>query len=156
VADIAPRSTIDVHLREVQRSDIDVFFHRQQEPEANRCANTDPQSRTDFVAHWQGRIVGDDTVLAKTACTEGKVIGYVVAWWKDGRRCVGYWFGRSFWGRGLGTQALGKFLASETTRPLFADTDIGNVPSQRLLQRWRLPPRRNALHFDGPVRDIRA
>jgi RimJ/RimL family protein N-acetyltransferase len=58
-----------------------------------------------------------------------------VAWWKDDRRCVGYWLGRDFWGRGLGTQALAPFLALETTRPLFADTDISNYASQRLLQR---------------------
>jgi RimJ/RimL family protein N-acetyltransferase len=66
---------------------------------------------------------------------DGKTAGNVVAWWQDGRRSVGYWFGREFWGRGAGTRALTQFLELEQTRPLYADTDVGNTASIRLLER---------------------
>lgn len=109
-----------------------------QDPVANRRANSTAQSQNDFIAHWRDKILGDDTVHAQTVCVDGEVAGYVVAWWKDNRRCVGYWLGGNFWGRGVGTQALYQFLVRESTRPLFADTDISNVASQRLLERCGL------------------
>ncbi|MBB5774788.1 GNAT family N-acetyltransferase [Nonomuraea jabiensis] len=36
---------------------------------------------------------------------EGEVAGNIVAWWEEDRRFIGYWFGREFWGRGIGTRA---------------------------------------------------
>src|SRR4051812_23432521 len=36
---------------------------------------------------------------------DGRPAGNIVAWWQDGQRYVGYWFGREFWGRGVGTRA---------------------------------------------------
>jgi RimJ/RimL family protein N-acetyltransferase len=133
--DVAGRSTERVRLRPVERPDVDIFFTQQQDPEANRRANSTAQSQNDFIAHWRDRILGDDTVHARTVCADEQVAGYVVAWWKGRRRCVGYWVGREFWGRGVGTQALRQFLDLEPIRPLFADTDINNAASQRLLER---------------------
>ncbi|WP_308250938.1 GNAT family N-acetyltransferase [Nonomuraea rhizosphaerae] len=49
------------------------------------------------------------------------------------RRFLGYWLGRAFWGRGVGTRALGLFLELEKTRPLYADPFEGNTASVRLL-----------------------
>jgi hypothetical protein len=65
MTDIAGRSTIDVRLRGVERSDIDIFFRQQQDPEAGRRANSTPPTQDEFVAHWRDRILGDDTVLAQ-------------------------------------------------------------------------------------------
>ncbi|MEV4369316.1 GNAT family protein [Nonomuraea sp. NPDC049637] len=59
----------------------------------------------------------------------------MVSWWEGERRFVGYWLGRPFWGRGVGTAALGLFLAEEKTRPLYADPFAGNTGSVRLLER---------------------
>ena len=125
---------VRVRLRPVEQGDIDAFFLQQQDPEANRRANSAARSRSDFVAHWRDKILGDDTVYAQTVC-DSQVAGYVVAWSHDDHRCVGYWLGQDFWGRGVGTQALRQFLDLESTRPLIADTDIGNAASQRLLER---------------------
>jgi RimJ/RimL family protein N-acetyltransferase len=126
---------MDVHLRPAEPADVDTFFDQQQDPEANRRANSTALSRADFLAHWRDRILGDDSVHARTICADGQVAGYVVAWWQDDRRSVGYWLGRSYWGRGLGTRALREFLLLEPTRPLYADTDVGNTASRRLLER---------------------
>jgi len=129
-----------VRLRAVESADIDAFYLQQQEPEANRRANSTARARSDFVAHWRDRILGDDLVHARTICDDGRVAGYVVAWWQEDHRCMGYWLGRHFWGRGVGTQAVRQFLSLESMRPLFADTDIGNTASQRLLQRCGFRP----------------
>ncbi|HBF79552.1 MAG TPA: GNAT family N-acetyltransferase, partial [Streptomyces sp.] len=61
--------------------------------------------------------------------------GNVVAWWEEDRRFIGYWLGREYWGRGVGTRALTLFLARETARPLHADPHAENTGSVRLLEK---------------------
>lgn len=51
------------------------------------------------------------------------------------RRYLGYWFGRPYWGRGIGTWALALFLRSEKSRPLYAARFTGNTASVRLLEK---------------------
>ncbi|GGQ56097.1 GNAT family N-acetyltransferase [Couchioplanes azureus] len=126
---------LEVALREPALADVDVFFAQEQDPEAARRANFTPRSRAEFVHHWTQRILGDDTVDSRTVTVDGETAGNVVAWWQDGRRTIGYWLGREFWGRGIGTEALRQFLERERFRPLYADTDVSNTVSLRLLRR---------------------
>ena len=135
MSEIAGRPTDRVRLRPAEYADVDVFLLQQQDPEANRRANSTALSPSDFLAHWRDRILDDDAVHARTVLADEQIAGYIVAWWKDTRRCVGYWMGREFWGSGIGTEALGQFLGLEPVRPLFADTDIDNAASRRLLER---------------------
>lgn len=58
-----------------------------------------------------------------------------MAWWDEGRRFIGYWLGRRYWGRGIGTRALALFLEREKVRPLHADPFVGNTGSVRLLEK---------------------
>ena len=39
------------------------------------------------------------------------------SWQDDGRRLVGYWIGRQYWGRGVATQALARFVARDPELP---------------------------------------
>jgi RimJ/RimL family protein N-acetyltransferase len=71
----------------------------------------------------------------QTVTVDGEPAGNVVAWWDQDRRFVGYWFGRRYWGRGIGTRALTLFLQREPVRPLYADPFSGNTGSVRLLVR---------------------
>jgi RimJ/RimL family protein N-acetyltransferase len=72
----------------------------------------------------------------RTVTVDGVPAGNLVAWTQeDGRRFIGYWLGRAYWGRGIGTRALALFLARETTRPLHADPAAANTGSVKLLER---------------------
>ena len=124
-----------VTLRSVDPADLDVFYAQANDPTAIARANVPPRSKPEFYAHWRNRIVGDPTVLARTVCAGDAAAGYLVSWWQDGHRTVGYWLGREFWGQGVGTAALLQFLSLEVTRPLYADTDVANTASRRLLER---------------------
>ena len=124
-----------MRLREVEEADVEVFFAQEQDPEAARRANFTPRDHQSFADHWARKILGDPSVRAQTVTLDGATAGNLVAWWQHERRYVGYWLGREFWGRGVGTLALSLFLEQEKVRPLWADTDIGNVASQRLLRR---------------------
>jgi len=92
------------------------------------------RDREAFCAHWQ-RILGDETVTKKTIVHEGEVAGNVLCWPQDGRRLVGYWLGREFWGKGLATRALGELVDLVTARPLHAWVAKSNVGSVRVLEK---------------------
>lgn len=124
-----------VQLRDVEVADLGLFFEFEQEPEANRRARFTPRDREPFMAHWTDRVLGDPTVFVQTVTVAGETAGNIVAWWQDGRRFIGYWLGREYWGRGVATAALGLFLQCETTRPLWADPAAANVGSVKLLEK---------------------
>ena len=125
----------DVRLRDVEKPDLEVLFEQQLDPEAARLANFPSRDRERFMTHWTTRVLGDPTVFVQTGTVDGEVAGSVVAWWDRDRRFVGYWLGRPFWGRGVGTRALRLFLRREPVRPLYADPYSGNTASVRLLEK---------------------
>jgi len=124
-----------VSLRDVARADVDIFFEQECDPEALRRANFPARDRPAFVDHWERNILAAQTVRAQTVLAGTAVAGNVVAWWQEGRREVGYWLGREYWGRGIGTRALTLFLQQEAGRPLTATVDVNNAASIRLLTR---------------------
>ena len=125
----------DVGLRDVEEPDLEVFFEHQRDPEAARLANFPSRDRERFMTHWTTRVLGDPTVLVQTVTVDGEPAGSVVSWWDRDRRFIGYWFGRPWWGRGIGTRALTLFLEREPVRPLYADPFSANTASVRLLER---------------------
>ncbi|RII20963.1 hypothetical protein DSC45_02440 [Streptomyces sp. YIM 130001] len=124
-----------VALRDVQDADLEVFLEQEHDPEAARRSNFPPRERESFMTHWRTRVLGDPTVRVRAILHEGELAGSAVAWWEGDRRFVGYWLGRPYWGRGVGTRALTLFLEQETERPLHADPHAGNTASVRLLEK---------------------
>jgi RimJ/RimL family protein N-acetyltransferase len=124
----------EVRLRGVTEDDLPVFFEHQRDPEANRMAAFPPRDRDAFMAHWT-TILRDASVVARTVLLDGEVAGNVVAFDYEGRREVGYWIGRAFWGKGVATGALRAFLAEVTERPIYAGVAEANVASIRVLEK---------------------
>ena len=87
------------------------------------------------MTHWTTKVLGDPANLVQTVTVDDVPAGNVVAWWEDDQRFIGYWFGREFWGRGIGSAALTLFLQREQERPLYADPFAGNTGSVRLLEK---------------------
>ncbi|MGW0827461.1 GNAT family N-acetyltransferase [Streptomyces sp. NPDC002845] len=125
----------DVRLRGVRESDLELFHAYENDAEAVRRSRFTPRPREAFMTHWATKILGDRTVFVRTVTVGGEPAGSIVAWWEeDGRRFLGYWLGRRYWGRGVGTTALALFLQQEKHRPLHADPFKGNTASVRLLE----------------------
>lgn len=132
----APGSVGAVRLRPVERDDLELFHVFEQDEEAVRRSRFPAREREAFMRHWTTRILGDPSGLVRTVTVDGAVAGNVLAWWaEDGRRFLGYWLGRAYWGKGVGTRALALFLAEEPHRPLYADPFGDNTASVRLLER---------------------
>ncbi|GAA3850746.1 GNAT family N-acetyltransferase [Streptomyces sedi] len=125
----------EVRLREVEDADLEVFLAQEHDPEAARRSRFPPRERDRFLRHWRTNVLGAPGVFVRAVTVDGRLAGNVVAWWDGERRFLGYWLGREFWGRGVGTRAVALFLERERHRPLHADPHVGNVGSVRLLER---------------------
>jgi RimJ/RimL family protein N-acetyltransferase len=121
-------------LRDVLESDLPVFFEHQRDPEATAMADFPARDRDAFDAHWE-RVLADPSLYKKTIVFEGQVAGNIGSWAQDGRRLVGYWVGKEFWGKGLATQALTELIDELDTRPLYAYVAKTNIGSIRVLEK---------------------
>ncbi|HUG90053.1 MAG TPA: GNAT family N-acetyltransferase [Planctomycetaceae bacterium] len=124
-----------VRLRDVTEGDLPIFFEHQREPDANWMASFPARERDAFMAHW-GRIMVDPAVVVQTILVDEHVAGNVVSWVADGRRLVGYWIGKDWWGRGIASAGLGAFLERVTARPLYARVAKDNIGSIRVLEKF--------------------
>ena len=133
------QSTPDLVLRDVIDQDLSVFFEFQRDPTASYMAAfvaRDPSDRDAFDAHWT-RIRKDPTITMKTILVGGKVAGSVACYTDEhlGKPEVTYWIGREFWGKGVATTALSRFLEIVATRPIYGRAARDNVASLRVLEK---------------------
>ncbi|MBB4712891.1 GNAT family N-acetyltransferase [Streptomyces luteogriseus] len=126
---------VDVRLRDVVEADLEFFLAYEHDPEAVRRSRFTPRPREAFLRHWKTKVLGDDTVFVQAVTVDGDVAGSIVTWWDGDRRFLGYWLGRPYWGRGIGSRALALFLEREQNRPLHADPAGDNTGSVRLLEK---------------------
>ena len=111
--------TSDILLRDVIEADLPIFFEQQLDPDAIEMAAFPSRDREAFMAHW-ARIIADDSVILKTILFDGQVAGNIVSFEESGKREVGYWIGKEYWGKGIATKALASFLDYVRPRPLYA------------------------------------
>lgn len=130
-----------VALRPVEPGDLPLFFEHQRDPIAVEMVDFKSRDRAAFDQHW-AKILADETGLIRTIAatfdeSEPKehVAGNIVSWNSDGKREIGYWIDRAYWGRGIASAALSAFLRLEETRPLYAGVAKHNVASVRVLQK---------------------
>ena len=123
-----------VILRDVIEADLPIFFEQQLDPEATQMAAFPSRDRDAFMAHWK-KIMSNENVTLKTILFDDHVAGNVVSWEQSGEREVGYWIGKEYWGKGIGTKALAEFLGYVKTRPLYAHVAKHNVGSLCVLQK---------------------
>ncbi|MFJ5729515.1 GNAT family N-acetyltransferase [Streptomyces paradoxus] len=125
----------DVRLRDAVADDPEFLLAYEHDPEAVRRSRYMPRPREAFLRHWQTELLGDGTVFVQAVTVDGEVAGSVVARWEGDRRFLGYWLGRPYWGRGIGSRALTLFLERERNRPPYADPAGANTGSVRLLEK---------------------
>ncbi len=125
----------NVFLRDVTKQDLPILFEHQLDPDANQMAAFPPREREAFISHWTDKVLGDETVVAKTILYDGQVAGNIVSWEQSSEREIGYWLGKEYWGKGIASQALSAFLLIVKVRPLFAHVAKHNIASLRVLQK---------------------
>jgi len=121
-------------LRDATRDDLPILYEYQLDPDATAMAAFPSRDWEAFTAHWS-RILGDGANITKVVVADGQVAGSIASFEMNGRREVGYWFGREFWGKGIATRALAALLEHDATRPLHAHVAKHNTGSLRVLQK---------------------
>jgi RimJ/RimL family protein N-acetyltransferase len=124
----------NINLRFVKESDLPIFYLQQADEEAARMADFPIRTEEAFYAHWQ-KIMADPANILRTIEWEGQVSGNIVSFLLEGKREVGYWLGREYWGKGIATRALELFLQEVTERPLYGFTAHTNPASARVLEK---------------------
>ena len=121
-------------IRDAAEADIPIFFEHQARPGSDGHGEDAGQGRGSV----HGPLAEDPRQRRgqkKTILFEGEVAGNVLIFERGGKRLVGYWIGREFWGKGLASKGLAELLAEETTRPLYAYAATSNVGSMRVLEK---------------------
>jgi RimJ/RimL family protein N-acetyltransferase len=124
-------------LREARDEDLPLLFEQWADPVAAHMAAftaPDHMDRDAFERRWS-RLRAEETVLARVIVVDDDVAGTIGSWGDSGEREVTYWIGRSYWGKGIATDALNAFLAVDQSRPLHARVASDNVASRRVLEK---------------------
>lgn len=123
-----------VALREVRDEDLPIFFEQQLDAEAQRLAAFPGRAREAFLTHW-AKCRRNPASLHRTILADDQVAGNVVCWQDASERLVGYWLGHDYWGRGIASAALARFLTEVKGRPLRARVAKHNLASIRVLEK---------------------
>lgn len=126
--------TIELMLRDVVESDLPIFYEQQLDPEATAMAAFPSRDREPFMAHWS-KILANESGIQKTILFNDRVAGNIMCWEQDGKREVGYWLGKEYWGKGIATQALKEFFHQMKIRPVVAHVAKHNIASRRVLEK---------------------
>ena len=123
-----------VRLRPVEDDDLPIFLAHQEDPIAAAMASFPTRAPDVFYEHW-AKIRAEPANVTRTIVADGEVGGDILSWPDDGGRQVGYWIGRSHWGKGFATAALRLLLDEIEDRPVTAHVALDNIGSQRVLEK---------------------
>ena len=126
-----------ITLREVAKEDLPIFFEHQLDAEATQMAAFPSRDHDAFMAHWV-KIMNKEvnqTGILNTIVADDIVAGNVVYWEAAGEPNIGYWLGKTHWGKGIMGAALAQFLIKIKKRPVYAHVAKHNVASIRVLQK---------------------
>jgi RimJ/RimL family protein N-acetyltransferase len=126
--------TVEIYLRDVLSSDLPIFYEHQDDQVANRLAVFPAREWDAFQSHWT-RIMADNAIVKQAIIYNGQVAGNMVCFEQSGKREIGYWLGRTYWGKGIATRALAEFLSLVKYRPLYAHVAEHNLGSIRVLDK---------------------
>ena len=128
---------VEIKLRDVIESDLDLFFNFQLDKEANYMAaftSKDPSDREAFDNHWNKILNNPDTVN-RTILFKNSVAGHIAKFTSENKPEITYWIDKKFWGKGIATAAVKQFLKTITIRPLYARVAKDNIGSNRVLEK---------------------
>ncbi|MCJ0742946.1 GNAT family N-acetyltransferase [Pedobacter montanisoli] len=130
-------NTSNLKLRRTTIADLDTLFQFQLDKEAGFLAAFMPKDPTDKTAYLTKytKLLSEPTVNNQTIVLDNTIVGSIAKFVMEGDTEITYWLDRKFWGQGIATLALKKFLDLESTRPIFGRVAFDNFGSQKVLEK---------------------
>ncbi|RYY92112.1 MAG: N-acetyltransferase, partial [Chitinophagaceae bacterium] len=116
---------------------LHTLFTFQLDAEANRMAAftaKDPADKDAYIRKYTPFLT-DPTIHMCTLFVDGHIAGSIAKFEMAGEAGITYWIDRGYWGQGLASTALLRFLAMEKARPIFGHVAFDNIGSQRVLEK---------------------
>lgn len=128
---------LDIRLRPTVILDLDTLFQFQLDEEGRYLAAFMPKDPTNKTAYLtkHTKLLNDPTVNNQTILVDDVIAGSVAKFVMEGDAEITYWLDKKYWGQGIATKALKKFLVIETTRPIFGRVAFDNFGSQKVLEK---------------------
>jgi len=128
-----------IALRRTVVHDVPALYAFEMDPVANELAGTKPREWATFQARW-AEILADPEgrstrVTPRVILADGVLVGAVNIAPHAEEDSIGYWIGRSHWGRGIASRAVELMLREFSPRPLHATAAATNLPSLRVLEK---------------------
>src|SRR5882762_4188786 len=110
----------EIILRKTEIIDLESFYIFQLDNEANYLAaftSKDPADKTAYLQKYS-KFLNDRTINMQTIIVDQIIAGSVAKFEMEGEAGITYWIDKKYWGKGVATMALKKFLTIENTRPI--------------------------------------
>lgn len=126
-----------VTLRQSEISDLEYFFKFQLDEEANYLAAFTSKNPSDKAAYFEKytKHFNDPAINNMTILIDETIAGSIAKFVMEGDAEITYWIDKNFWGKGVATEALKKFMTIENIRPIFARVAFDNFGSQKVLEK---------------------
>ena len=130
-------SNVAITLSETTKEDLNVLFLFQLDEKANYLAaftSKDPSDKAAYIEKYS-KLLNDATVNNRTIRANGEIVGSIAKFVRENDAEITYWIDSKFWGQGIATNALTKFLEVEPTRPIYGRVAFDNYGSQKVLEK---------------------
>jgi RimJ/RimL family protein N-acetyltransferase len=128
---------LNIALRSIEESDLDVIFEQMRDPVSVQMAAftaDDPNDRAAFDSHM-AKVLDSPDVNHRVITSDGRLVGTIASFVLEGVTEVTYWIDRSSWGQGVASRALELLLRDVYVRPIRARVASDNTGSLRVLQK---------------------
>ena len=127
----------NITLTKTEKDDLNTFFEFQLDKEANFLAaftSKDPNDKKAYIEKHTKHLT-DPTINMQTIKANEEIVGSIAKFVMENEAEITYWIDRKFWGQGIATTALKKFMNNEQIRPIYGRVAFDNYGSQRVLEK---------------------
>ena len=130
-------TTNNITLAQTTIADLETLFQFQLDKEANYLAaftSNNPADKPAYLSKYSKLLI-DPTVNNQTIIVDNVIAGSIAKFEMHGDAEITYWIDKKYWGKGVATSALKKFLSIEKTRPIYGRVAFDNYGSQKVLEK---------------------
>lgn len=130
------KKTIEIELKHTNQKDLETLFLFQLDKDANYLAaftSKNPSDKDAYIKKWT-KLLSDEKINVRTILLKNEIVGSIAKFEMESNAEITYWIGKEFWGKGIASTALKKFLEIEKTRPLFGRIAFDNLGSKKVLE----------------------